>query len=86
LTGLAGFTGIYEGSNLAATGSELEPPDQGMAVNAGVVGEVVNNTIQFFKSGQPLTAPLNRQRCTVERSTHHLRPLGEPLVRGRTDL
>jgi hypothetical protein len=59
LTGLAGFTGIYEGSNLAATGSELEPPDQGMAVNAGVVGEVVNNTIQFFKSGQPLTAPLN---------------------------
>ncbi len=56
---ISGFTGIYEGSNLEATGGELEPPDQGMAVDHGVVGEIVNNTIQFFKSGQPLTAPLN---------------------------
>ena len=59
LASVSGFTGIYEGANSEATGSELEPPDQGMAVNGGVVGEIVNNTIQFFKSGQALTAPLN---------------------------
>ena len=59
LTSITGFTGIYEGANLEATGGELEPPDQGMAVDHGVVGEIVNNTIQFFQSGQPLTAPLN---------------------------
>ena len=59
ITSINGFTGIYEGANLEATGGELEPPDQGMAVDHGVVGEIVNNTIQFFKSGAPLTAPLN---------------------------
>ncbi len=59
ISSVSGFTGIYEGANLAATGVELEPPDQGLAVNGGVVGEIVNNTIQFFKGGQALTAPLN---------------------------
>ncbi len=55
---VSGFTGIYEGTNAAANGSELEPPDQGLAVNNGVVGEIVNNTIQFFQSGKPLTSPV----------------------------
>jgi len=59
LTSISGFTGIYEGANAAATGGELEPPDQGMAVNDGVVGEIVNNTVQFFKHGVALTDPLN---------------------------
>ncbi len=59
ITSVSGFTGIYEGANLEATGGELEPPDQGMAVDHGVVGEIVNNTIQFFESGKALTAPLN---------------------------
>jgi hypothetical protein len=59
LTSISGFTGVYEGANAAATGSELEPPDQGLAVNAGIVGEIVNNTVQFFKGGVALTAPLN---------------------------
>ena len=59
ISSLTGFTGITEGVNLEATGGELEPPDQGMAVDHGIVGEIVNNTVQFFKSGQPLTAPLN---------------------------
>ena len=59
LMSVGGFTGIYEGANAAATGGELEPPDQGLAVYDGTVGEIVNNTVQFFKGGQPLTAPLN---------------------------
>lgn len=58
LMSVGGFTGIYEGSNAAANGSELEPPDQGLAVANNVVGEIVNNTIQFFRSGQPLTQPV----------------------------
>ncbi len=58
LSSIGGFTGIYEGSNAAANGSELEPPDQGLSVANNVVGEIVNNTIQFFRSGQPLTNPV----------------------------
>jgi hypothetical protein len=58
LTSISGFTGITEGVNAAANGYELEPPDQGMTVANGVVGEVVNNTLQFFQSGQPLSAPV----------------------------
>ncbi|MEO8927529.1 MAG: hypothetical protein ABI306_10255 [Caulobacteraceae bacterium] len=54
-----GFTGIYEGSNLAATGGELEPPDQGLAVNNGEILEIVNNTLQVFNtSGGALSSPL----------------------------
>ena len=55
---IGGFTGITEGGNAAANGSELEPPDQGLAVDHGIVGEIVNNSIQFFKNGVALTAPL----------------------------
>lgn len=56
--GVSGFTGITEGINAQANGSELEPPDQGMAANGGIVGEVVNNTIAFYQNGVALTKPL----------------------------
>jgi hypothetical protein len=59
IASVGGFTGIYEGANAAATGGELEPPDQGLAVNNGTIGEIVNNTVQFFRDGVALTAPLN---------------------------
>ena len=55
---VSGFTGITEGINAEANGSELEPPDQGMAANGGIVGEVVNNTIAFYQNGVALTTPV----------------------------
>ena len=55
-----GFVGIYGGSNAAAFGSDLEPPDQGLAVNNGMVAEVVNDSFQVFDStGAPLRNPVS---------------------------
>lgn len=51
-----GFTGIYEGANAKAIGGELEPPDQGVAVNNNQIVEIVNNSIQVFdNTGKALT-------------------------------
>ena len=41
-----GFVGIYEGNNVTANGYELEPPDQGLAVNNNVAVEIVNNVLR----------------------------------------
>jgi len=53
-----GFTGITLGSE-AAVGGNGTPPDQGLAVHDNVVAEIVNRSVQFFKSdGTPLTNPI----------------------------
>src|ERR1700730_10230299 len=53
-----GFTGITEGSE-AAVGGNAKPPDQGLAVHDNIVAEIVNRSVQFFKSdGTPLTDPI----------------------------
>ena len=55
-----GFTGIYDGSNSAAIGGELEPPDQGLAANNGTVVEIINNSLQVFDStGKALSNPVS---------------------------
>jgi hypothetical protein len=57
---VTGFTGLYEGANLIAIGGELEPPDQGLAVNNGKVVEIINNSFQIFStSGASLIQPIN---------------------------
>jgi hypothetical protein len=55
----AGFVGIHEGDN-AANGFELEPPDQGLAVNNNVVAEINNSVVRFFNAttGAALTAAI----------------------------
>jgi len=57
---ISGFTGVHEGDNVTANGYELEPPDQGLAVNSNVAAEIVNNVLRFFNAtnGVALTAPI----------------------------
>ena len=57
---VTGFTGVTDDTNATANGgTELEPPDQGLAVDGNKVLEIVNNTIQVFTSGGvALTQPL----------------------------
>ncbi len=58
-TSVTGFTGLYEGANLAATGGELEPPDQGLAVYANQVFEIINNSLEIFSAnGSVLAGPV----------------------------
>src|ERR1700719_1767606 len=53
-----GFTGITLGSE-AAVGANATPPDQGLAAHDNIVAEIVNRSVQFFKSdGTPLTNPI----------------------------
>src|SRR6266851_8261818 len=53
-----GFTGITLGSE-AAVGGNGTPPTQGLAVHDNIVAEIVNRSVQFFKSnGTPLTNPI----------------------------
>jgi hypothetical protein len=53
-----GFTGITLGSE-AAVGGNGSPPDQGLAVHDNIVAEIVNRSVQFFKSDcTPLTNPI----------------------------
>jgi hypothetical protein len=55
----AGFTGIYAGSNAAAIGGDVEPPDQGLAAAGNYVVEVVNLSFQVFSNlGNPITATI----------------------------
>jgi hypothetical protein len=60
VTGVSGFGAVHEGDNVTANGYELEPPDQGLAVNNNVAAEVVNNVLRFFdaSNGVPLSAPI----------------------------
>lgn len=56
---VGGFAGIYDGANAIAIGGDLEPPDQGLAVNNGQVVEIINNSLQIFKSdGTAITSPV----------------------------
>jgi hypothetical protein len=53
-----GFTGITQGSE-AAVGGNGSLPTQGLAVHDNIVAEIVNFSLQFFKSdGTPLTNPI----------------------------
>jgi hypothetical protein len=55
---ISGFTGITLGSE-AAVGGNGSPPTQGLAVHDNIVAEIVNRSVQFFKSdGTPLTNPI----------------------------
>src|ERR1700724_1112888 len=55
---ISGFTGITLGSE-AAVGGNGTPPTQGLAVHDNIVAEIVNRSVQFFKSdGTPLTNPI----------------------------
>jgi hypothetical protein len=60
VTGISGFGGVHEGDNVTANGYELEPPDQGLAVNNNVAVEIVNNVLRIFdaSNGVPLTPPI----------------------------
>ena len=60
VTGISGFVALHEGDNVTANGYELEPPDQGLAVNNNVAVEMVNNVLRFFdaRDGAPLSAPI----------------------------
>ena len=60
VTDISGFTGVHEGDNVVANGSELEPPDQGLAVNNNVAVEIVNNVMRVFDAGNgmPLSPPI----------------------------
>lgn len=60
ITSVAGFVGLHEGDNVTANKSELEPPDQGLAVNNNVAVEIVNDVLRFFdaSNGTPLSAPI----------------------------
>jgi hypothetical protein len=54
-----GFVGLFGGENATVNGFELEPPDQGLAVNNNVAVEHVNQMIQVFNAttGAPMTVP-----------------------------
>jgi hypothetical protein len=52
---VGGFVGLSTADNVAGFGSELEPPDQGLAANNGKVLEATNLMIQLYDaaSGNP---------------------------------
>jgi len=56
-----GFVGIHSEDQVTANGFELEPPDQGLAVNNNVAAEINNNVLRFFNAatGAPLTGPIS---------------------------
>jgi hypothetical protein len=58
---VTGFVGIHSLDQLTANGFELEPPDQGLAVNNNVAAEINNLVLRFFNAttGAPLTAPIS---------------------------
>jgi hypothetical protein len=60
VTSITGFEGVHEGDNVVANGYELEPPDQGLAVNNNVAVEIVNNVMRVFDAGNgvPLSPPI----------------------------
>lgn len=45
---VTGFTSLSTADNQAVLGSELEPPDQGLAANNNVIGVATNLAIQFY--------------------------------------
>ena len=59
-TSIRGFGGIFGGQNATVNGFELEPPDQGLAVNNNVAAEHNNLIIRFFNAttGAALTGPI----------------------------
>ena len=59
-TSVKGFTGIFEGNNVTVNHSELEPPDQGLAVHNNVAAEINNNVVRFFNTttGAAMTPPM----------------------------
>jgi hypothetical protein len=59
-TSIKGFVGIHESDNVSVNHEELEPRDQGLAVNANVAAEINNNVVRFFNAttGAPLSGPI----------------------------
>lgn len=55
-----GFDGIHEAENVSLNHSDLEPPDQGLAVYNNVAAEINNNVVQFFNAttGASLAGPI----------------------------
>ena len=42
---ITGFNGIFAGNNATVNNIQLEPPDQGLAVNDNIVAEINNNLV-----------------------------------------
>jgi hypothetical protein len=60
---IRGFTGITDGTSRDASGRDVEPPDQGLAVANGVIFEITNRTLQIFsRDGSPLTDAIANAR------------------------
>lgn len=57
----AGWIGIHSADQLNVNGFNLEPPDQGLAVNNNVVAEINNLVLEFFQAptGTPLAGPVS---------------------------
>jgi len=57
---IKGFVGVVEADNVTVNHFELEPPDQGLAVNNNVAVEIVNNIVQIFNAttGASLAGPI----------------------------
>jgi hypothetical protein len=57
---IKGFIGIHEADDVKVGESEVEPPDQGLAVNNNVATEINNNVVQFFNAttGASLAGPI----------------------------
>jgi hypothetical protein len=55
-----GFVALHTTDNDTANGFEVTPPDQGLAVNANIGAEIVNDVVRFFNvtTGEPLTPPI----------------------------
>jgi hypothetical protein len=56
-----GFVGIHSKDQATVNGFELEPPDQGLAVNKNVAAEIINVIVRFFNAttGAPLTPAIS---------------------------
>jgi hypothetical protein len=58
---VTGINGSYDGQLPAVLNYELEPPDQGLAVNNNEVVEIVNNVLEIYsaKTGKSVVGPIS---------------------------
>lgn len=59
-TSIKGFVGIHEADDVTTGSGEIEPPDQGLAVDNNVAAEINNNVVEFFNAttGASLKGPI----------------------------
>jgi len=57
---IKGFVGIHASQNSSLNSAQIEPPDQGLAVNNNVAAEINNNVVQFFNAttGASVSGPV----------------------------